>query len=272
MATQNKVWYPKADPNEQPSTWWYYGRALYVSRLDYRKIFFTFLAFGIPTALMGVLFHLPAFWYSALAMAGLGVLLLMYSLFGLYRQYGPPAQNYFARLLKQADVKGDATIADIHIGTYRHSYQIANLLPEATIYSVDCWEEADEPELAIADVRSLEPSPTHLPKLKSLKAHDFEIPLETASCDAIVFGFGTHEIPKGRERDKIFAEAMRILKPGGKALMFEHGIDFHNYLIFGPVIHHVTTHNEWMDTMKTLVHHVKEDRMYAVNMITGVKA
>ena len=271
MTAQTQVWYPKADANAEPSTWWYYGRALYVSRRDYRKIFFTFLAFGIPTALVGLAFHLAYFWYAALAMAALGFGLLLYSMFGLYRQYGHPARRYFERLLKQADVSGDVTVADIHIGTYRHSYQLANLLPEATIYSVDCWEDTEEPELAIADVRALEPAPTHLPKLIGLRAKDFEIPLATASCDAIVFGFGTHEIAKGRERDKIFAEALRILKPGGKALMFEHGIDFHNYLIFGPVIHHVTKHSEWMDTMKSLVQHVKEDRMYAVNMITGVK-
>jgi len=55
------------------------------------------------------------------------------------------------------------------------------------------------------------------------------------------FGFGTHEIPAGGAREKLFSEADRVLKPGGKVLLFEHGWDAHNYVIFGPVIHHVTS-------------------------------
>jgi ubiquinone/menaquinone biosynthesis C-methylase UbiE len=66
----------------------------------------------------------------------------------------------------------------------------------------------------------------------------------------VVFGFGTHEIPPGGPRETLFAEARRVLKPGGRALMFEHGYDFHNYMIFGPVIDHVTTREDWIDTFR----------------------
>ena len=52
---------------------------------------------------------------------------------------------------------------------------------------------------------------------------------------------------------------------------FEHGIDAENFLIFGPVIKHVTRHSEWMKVMGSRLLDVKADRMYAVNMITGVK-
>lgn len=271
MKTQAKGWYPKADSSKQPSSWWYYGRAIYVSRHDYKKIFLVFISAGIPIGLCGLIFQADILWNIALGLGAVGLLLLFYSLFGLYRQYGHPAKKYFGKLLDEAGVKGNVSIADIHIGTYRHSYQFANLLPEATIHSVDCWEDGFSSELAISDVRSLEPAPAHEPRIKPVKAVNFGIPLETSSCDVVVFGFGTHEIPKGKERNKIFAEAMRVLKPGGKVLMFEHGIDFHNYLIFGPVIYHVTKHREWIDVMSSLFSQVKEARMYAVNMITAVK-
>lgn len=271
MKTKNNHWYPKADAGKEPSAWWYYGRSVYVSRHDYRKIFFFFLSIGLPLGVTGFLLEEPWFLYPAYGLACVGVLLLLYSLFGLYRQYGHPAKKYFRKLLDKAGVKGAVQLADIHIGTYRHTYQFANLLPEATIHSIDCWQDGFSSEEAISDVRSLEPVPLHNPRIKPYTIANFEIPLADESCDVVVFGFGTHEIPEGKERGKIFAEAVRILKPGGKMLLFEHGIDFHNYLIFGPVIYHVTKHKEWVALINKLLGNAKEDRLFAVNMITALK-
>lgn len=270
MKTQ-KHFYPAADANKQPTSRWYFGRAVYVSRIDYRKIFLVFISVGIPAGLIGLFFEVSWLWYGALGLGALGVLLLLYSLWGLYRQYGAPAKNYFARMLGNAGVRGKITLADIHIGTYRHTYQFANLLPEAVIHSIDCWEEGFSSEQAISDVRALEPSPAHEPRIKPVKTKNYMIPLADESCDVVVFGFGTHEIPEGRERDTIFAEARRILKPDGKLIMFEHGIDFHNYLIFGPVIYHVTQHKAWVERLQKQYAKVSEDRMYAVNMLTAEK-
>ena len=42
-----------------------------------------------------------------------------------------------------------------------------------------------------------------------------------------------------------------MLKPGGKVLMFEHGVDFHNVIIFGPVIGHVVPRYEWAEKFTT---------------------
>lgn len=271
MKTATTHWYPKAKAGQQPTPWWYYGRAIYVSRHDYRKIFFNFLAFGLPLGVTGLLLQEPWFLYPAYILMYVGFALLFYSLFGLYRQYGHPAKKYFTKLLNKADVKGNVQLADIHIGTYRHTYQFANLLPEATIHSIDCWADGFSSEEAISDVRSLEPAPTHEPRIKTYKIQNFEIPMSDASMDVVVFGFGSHEIPAGEERAKIFAEAKRILKPNGKILMFEHGIDFENYLIFGPVIYHVTKHSEWMEFIRTRFNDVKADRLYAVDMITARK-
>lgn len=264
-------WYPKASPDRQPSPWWYFGRAIYVSRIDYGKIFRLFLYIGIPFGVAALFFEVELYWVIAFALAGIGLALLLYSLFGLYRQYGHPAKKYFQKLLEKADVKGKIELADIHIGTYRHTYQFANLLPEATIHSVDCWESDCPSEVAISDVRALEPAPTHHPRIKPQKAKDFCINLPDTSCDVVVFGFGTHEIPEGEQRNRVFNEAKRILKPGGKILMFEHGIDFQNYLIFGPVIYHVTQQKKWVELLSEMFKDVKEDRMYAVNMITARK-
>jgi len=89
---------------------------------------------------------------------------------------------------------------------------------------VDCWNvEGESPEEAVQDVRDLEVPPRSNPRIEPLKANHFTIPLADASCDAVCFGFGTHEIPPAVRAKKLFAEAIRILKPGGKVLLFEHG-------------------------------------------------
>src|SRR5437588_1574225 len=107
--------YPRANPAAEPSPWWYFGRAVYVSRYDYRKIFLTFLALGIPLGAIGVLLKLPIFLYAALALAGVGIAMLIYSLIGLYRQYGHFSVQYFRHLLELANAKGPLTVADLHI-------------------------------------------------------------------------------------------------------------------------------------------------------------
>lgn len=266
--------YPRADPQKEPTPWWYFGRAVYVSRYDYKKIFFIFLAVGIPIGAIGVLFKLPIMLYVAFAIAGIGVVMLIYSLIGLYRQYGHSSVQYFQRLLDLADAKGPLTVADLHIGTYRHSYRLAELLPEATIYSVDCWNiEGPPPEKAIRDVRDLEPPPTSNPHIQPLRAEDFTVPLPDSSCDLVVFGFGTHEVPVGGPREKLFNEAKRVLRPGGKALLFEHGYDFHNFIIFGPVIEHVTKRADWLRTMQANFDDVRYARTsHAVDLFVGTHA
>jgi|SRR5579859_189340 len=272
-AIQHKHWFPAVDPQDRPSAWWYFGRAVYVSRRDYRKIFFVFLAAGIPLGAVGVLLHKLVFLRAAYGLAAVGIMMLIYSLIGLYRMYGHPAVKYLRQLLKLGEVEGAVTIADLHIGTYRHAFTLNQLLPQAQIYSVDCWNaEGEPPEAAVQDVRDLEAPPRSESRIAPLRAADFLVPLEDGSCDVVVFGFGTHEVPTGGPREILFSEAIRILKPKGKLLLFEHGFDFHNYLIFGPVIGHVTRLNQWMKFIQDRFDNVRYQRSsHAVDLIAGVR-
>ena len=269
--TARRHWYPSAPAARRPSHWWYWGRAVYVSRRDYRKIFLAFLAVGVPLGAAGVLLGITVLLNAALVIAGIGLILFLYSLFGLYRMYGHPSMRYYRRLLEQGNVPDRAIVADLHIGTYRTAFALADLLPHATIHSVDCWDiEGPPAEEAVADVRDLEPAPTANPRIRPAKATEFSVPLPNATCDVVVFGFGTHEIPRGGPREKLFREAQRILKPGGTALLFEHGYDLHNYLIFGPVIDHVTRRQEWLKTMAEYFSDVAYARSSAaVDLIVG---
>lgn len=266
-------WYPGTVASKRPTAWWYWGRAVYVSRRDYWRITKKFLAVGIPLGVVGVLFHLPVAFKGALLLAAIGLVLLAYSLFGLYRMYGHPGVRYIHRLVELGGVKGKVTVVDLHIGTYRHAFLLSDVLPEATIQSVDCWNvEGEAAEEAVQDVRDLELPPTGNPRIVPSKAEHFSIPLADNSCEAVCFGFGTHEIPTGGAREKLFSEASRILKPSGKVLLFEHGWDAHNYVIFGPVIHHVTKRQDWDKFLRERFDGVKYARSnQAVDLFAGTR-
>jgi len=266
-------WYPASVAGKRPTPWWYWGRAVYVSRRDYWKITKYFLAVGIPLGAIGALFHVPMAFQAAMVLAVIGLLLLAYSLFGLYRMYGHPALRYIRRLVDLGGLRGEITVADLHIGTYRHAFLLSDALPEATIQTVDCWNvEGESPEEAVQDVRELEAPPTSNPRIVPSRADHFTVPLPDASCDAVCFGFGTHEIPAGGAREKLFSEADRVLKPGGKVLLFEHGWDAHNYVIFGPVIHHVTKRQDWDRFLRERFDDVKYARSsQAVDLFAGTR-
>ncbi len=253
-ASTRRHMFPATRPDRQPSPWWYYGRALYVSRRDYFKIYCALMAtLGIPMVFVALHYDWKFMKVAALGAGTVSLFYLGYSLLvGIYRMYGHPGRRYIERLLQEAGATDAAVVADLHIGTYRHSYILADVLPEAVIHSIDCWGVPGEPaEIAIRDVRDLECPPTHHPRIHADRADDYALPLPDASCDTVVLGFGTHEIPDDGPLDKVFAEAKRVLKPGGKVLMFEHGVDFHNVIIFGPVIGHVVPRYEWAEKFTT---------------------
>lgn len=239
--------YPAAPLNEVPTPRWYFGRAVYVSRRDYAHIFRAFVLTGAIAGLATLPFGASTALSTVLCIAGLGLVLLTFSLVGLWRMYGTPSRRYLQQLLGLATLPEHPIIADVHIGTFRTTFALAELLPTAKITTIDAWpgfSGAHPAELAVADVRSLEPAPTHHPRISAVPTETAQLPLADASVDAVVLGFGTHEIPEAL-RATLFAELVRVLRPGGTALMFEHGQDLQNYFIFGPVIYHVTTRDQW---------------------------
>src|SRR5260370_2209379 len=102
--------------------------------------------------------------------------------------YGHRGVRYVRRLVELSGVKGRLTVADLHIGTYRHAFLLSDVLPEATIHTVDCWNVEGEPaEEAVQDVRDLEFPPNSNPRIVPSKANHFTDLLPDGSCDAVCF-------------------------------------------------------------------------------------
>jgi SAM-dependent methyltransferase len=154
-------------------------------------------------------------------------------------------------LLELGGVRSPGRVADLHIGTYRISYLLGDLLPSATIESVDIWEdERYEIEPTLRLLRELESVPAERARLRVNRARSGKVPLPDASCDAVVLGLGLHEIPAGSPREEILSEAKRVLKPNGRLLLFEHTVDLQSLLVFGPGIAHWVRRSEWIRLMR----------------------
>src|SRR4051812_48712745 len=138
-STTRRRWhaYPGTDPARRPTPWWYYGRALYVSRRDYFLIYCALmLTLGVPLVFLALYLDWQFAKVAALGAGTVSLFYLGYSLLGMYRMYGHPGRRYIRRLLQEGGAADAAVVADVHIGTYRHSYLLADLLPGAVIHSI----------------------------------------------------------------------------------------------------------------------------------------
>ena len=239
--------YPRSNPGRRPPGWWYVGWVIYANRSAFLKGFI--LVGGVTAALIvaGLLAELSILAWVGVVIGAFGLVVLANSVIGLTLVYGPPARNYIKELLRLGDVDAPVRVADLHIGTYRASYILADLLPSAQIESVDLWDEDRyETERALVLLRVLELVPTSEDRVSPGKAHDETLPLADDSCDAVVLGLGFHEIPAGASRDRVLSEAKRVLKPGGACLLFEHTVDLQSFLVFGTGIQHWVRRPEWV--------------------------
>lgn len=266
--------YPKSDPTRRPPPWWYVGWVVYANRATFLKGFLLFGCLTLALFVGGLLLGVPALAWAGVAVGAVAALVLVNSIIGLTLVYGPPARRYVKQLLVLGGIDSAARVADLHIGTYRISYILADLLPGAAIESIDIWDdERYEIERALVLLRQLELPPTAEPRIKTHRAERETIPLPDESCDVVALGLGLHEIPAGESRDAIFAEARRILKPGGTCVLFEHTVDLQSFLVFGPEIKHWERREEWMrlldETFGQPVKHLRSG--HAVDLFSAIR-
>jgi SAM-dependent methyltransferase len=219
---------------------WYWLRAIWVSRRDYAK---GALLIGEAVAAALLTGHRLVAKYI-LGATGLGAAI---SLAGLFCMYGPPSRRYYRRLIELGGLKPASRVADLHVGTWRATWNLLEQLPGARIHSIDVWGERDDEEKALGDVRRLEAAPDD-PRVDKRMAPanscGGQLPLPTASIDAVMLGFGWHEVPAD-ERETLYREIARILAPGGRVIMYERGWTVANFLVFGPAMFHFTRRSRW---------------------------
>ncbi|MBI4815339.1 MAG: FAD-dependent oxidoreductase [Deltaproteobacteria bacterium] len=262
------LWYPPAIAHRRPSHLWYVGRAIFVSRHDYRRIFVAFVATGLMLGILGkAVPELAVLEDAAFVVAWMGLGLLGFSLLGLALMYGRASLGYYEKLIPPAFDRDQPTrVLDLHVGTYRSAWALAELLPNSLVMSLDVAGQSHaSSELAVSEVRALERPPESHPNIRALAPITFgpetRLPLADASVDLAVLGFGTHELPQA-VRERLLDEIARVSKPNGQLSMFEHGIDLLNFFVFGPVIEHVTPRESWLEALSRHFFDVRSARHF----------
>ncbi len=262
-------WYPVArETDGRVPHRWYFGWALYVNRLGYRGI----ASKVVPALLVlvaGGLFFSKVLLGVAALIATSGLALLSWSVLGHWLIYGRPGLLILRRALALAATTKTSDIADLHVGAWRITWGLADVLPESTIHSVDAWWGSTEGEAAVEAARSLDRGPTAHPRVIVHRANEFTVPLADKSCDVVVFGLGFHEIPSAG-RHRLLAEALRIVRPGGRVVLAEHAKSLNGYLMFGPGAAHWEDRSAWGAWLGSRLTNVRSERLwFGIDVFAG---
>jgi len=121
-------------------------------------------------------------------------------------------RSWRRELVKAAALTPSSRVLDLASGTGDVAFALANLGHPAEVVATDFVPEM----LAVAEKKAAE-NPPAVPVSFSV-ADAQELPFEDESFDVVTVAFGVRNFP---ERERNFAEVLRVLKPGGRYIILE---------------------------------------------------
>jgi SAM-dependent methyltransferase len=121
------------------------------------------------------------------------------------------------------------------------SASLAARWPDAEPTVVDLYDPAVTAERSIRRARAHVPPPPH-----AVVGRHGQLPVPSGSQDAVFLAFAAHELSHPTQRQTLFAELRRILRPGGRVVLVEHCRDAANIAAYGPGAWHFYPRREWL--------------------------
>ncbi|MFJ9950815.1 class I SAM-dependent methyltransferase [Kitasatospora sp. NPDC091207] len=121
------------------------------------------------------------------------------------------------------------------------SRPVAARHPAAPQRTADLYDPALMTEGSIRRARRRVP-----PVPGSLPARPGALPAATGSLDSVLAVFSAHELRRAADRAALFAEAARVLRPGGTFVVVEHLRDAANLAVYGPGAWHFLPRATWL--------------------------
>ncbi|MFE2851151.1 class I SAM-dependent methyltransferase [Streptomyces lavendulae] len=159
------------------------------------------------------------------------------------------------------DGPGDHLV--ISTGLDETSHPLALRHPGTAQTVVDLYDPALTTEGSVRRARRrVPPRPGTLPGTPS------RLPVATGSRDTVLAVFAAHELRLAADREALFAEITRTLRPGGTLVLVEHLRDRANTAAFGPGAWHFMPRHEWLRLARGAgLHPVAETRI--AHLVTG---
>jgi SAM-dependent methyltransferase len=115
---------------------------------------------------------------------------------------------------------------------------LARLFPGAEGRDVDIFDPASMTAPTLARAREKRGR-------DALGARPGALPIETGWADGVYVVLAAHEVRDAREREKLFGELRRIVRPDGRLVLIEHPRNLAGALAFGPGVVHFLPMAEW---------------------------
>lgn len=149
--------------------------------------------------------------------------------------------------LRAMAVGEPARIVNIHSGFDESSGALQTLFPAAELVALDFYDPREQTEPSVARARRAYPHPP----VPARPARADALPLADGSADLALLSLAAHEVRSAAGREALFREVARVLRPGGQAVLVEHGRDLANFLAFGPGFLHFFSPAEWRRVART---------------------
>jgi SAM-dependent methyltransferase len=169
------------------------------------------------------------------AVSSLVVSHLVYDRSRLYRWH------WLSDRFKQPPTK----IINAHAGFDETSNALHAVFPQSELLAVDFFREDAKSESSIIRARQLSHS-KYPATAVGLEQWDWP----EQSIDLVVLCFAAHELRVAKDREKLFNELARIVRPDGLVVVVEHLRDLPNFAAFGPGFMHFLPYSEWLQCIQ----------------------
>lgn len=206
-----------------------------ISTLLYNwPIFAGVLFFGLVMLVAGILL-LPNAWSWILAASGIVALVLIISiLIATFIVYDWGQKHEYDRLARLGNLSEANVVIDITCGKLRGSRGLLSLFRQGHYFLIDIYDAEKMTDPALRRARKMEPPLEGGRRIYQRPGRANSLPLPHNWADAIYCNFSLHEVREVVDREALFVELARVLKPNGRLLIAEHGRDLLNFMAFGP--------------------------------------
>lgn len=196
-------------------------------------IFAGILFFGLVTLSLGLL--MSTAWAWLLIVLGCGSFAVITAiLLATYLVYDRGQQREYDRLAELGQVGQANVVLDITAGKLRGTRGLLSHFKNGHYFLIDIYDSQKMPDQALSRARQMEPPLEAGRRIYRQPGQPDKLPVPHRWADVIYCNFSLHELPHAADRQAIFNEFSRVLKPGGRILIAEHGRDWRNFLAFGP--------------------------------------
>lgn len=205
-----------------------------ISTLLYNwPIFASILFFGLVMLAVSLLLPRPWCWISLVF--GSGALALIFTILAAtFMVYDWGHQHEYDRLAELGNLDQANVVIDITCGKLRGTRGLLPLFEQGHYFLLDIYDPEKMTEGALHRARAMEPPLETNRRIYQRPGQVNSLPLPHNWADIIYCDFSLHEVRDPADRDALFAEFARVLKPDGRLLIAEHSLDLPNFIAFGP--------------------------------------